>query len=174
PSGSGSINTTVNLPANAAATFLLRGTVPPDATGTLTNTVEAMPPPGFADPSPGTATDTDQLTPQAELAGTKSRPTTAVPGDTAASTHPVANTRPSTATNVVVNDPTPSGLSFVSNSGACASPFPCTFGSLAPGASQTITTTLLVPAGYQTPNPIVQTASVSSQTPDLVPGNNSA
>src|SRR5262249_49440180 len=54
------------------------------------------------------------------------------------------------------------------------SPFPCTFGSLAPGASQTITTTLLVPAGYQTPNPIVQTASVSSQTPDLVPGNNSA
>src|SRR5262249_10143970 len=46
--------------------------------------------------------------------------------------------------------------------------------SLAPGASQTITTTLLVPPGYQTPNPIVQTASVSSQTPDLVPGNNSA
>ena len=174
PSGSGSINTTVNLPANAAATFALKGTVPPGATGALTNTVEAIAPAGFADPTPSIATDTDQLTPQADLAVTKSGPATVVPGNTAVYTIVVSNAGPSTATNVVVNDPTPSGLTFVSNSGACTSAFPCAFGSLAPGASQTITTTLLVPPGYQTPNPIVQTASVSSQTPDLVTGNNSA
>jgi uncharacterized repeat protein (TIGR01451 family) len=174
PSGSGSINTTVNLPASTAATFVLKGTVPPDATGTLTNTAEAMPPPGFADPTPGIATDTDQLTPQADLAVTKSGPTTVVPDNSAVYTIVVSNAGPSTATNVVVNDPTPTGLTFVSNSGGCTSAFPCTFGSLAPGASQTITTTLLVPPGYQTPNPIMQAASVSSQTDDPTPGNNSA
>src|SRR4029077_14351454 len=154
--------------------FVLKGTVPPGATGALTNTVEAIAPAGFADPTPSIATDTDQLTPQADLAVTKSGPTTVVPGNSAVYTIVVSNAGPSTATNVMVNDPTPSGLTFISNSGGCTSAFPCTFDSLAPGASQTITTTLLVPPGYQTPNPIVQTASVSSQTPDLVPGNNSA
>src|SRR5262249_25537281 len=121
PSGSGSINTAVNLPATAAATFVLKGTVPPDATGTLTTTVEAMPPAGVADPSPRIATDTDQLTPQADLAVTKSGPTSVVPGNSAVYTIVVSNAGPSAATNVVVNDPTPSGLSFISNSGACAS-----------------------------------------------------
>ena len=67
----------------------------------------------------------------------------------------MSNAGPSTATNVVVNDPTPSGLTFVSNSGALYVAVPVHLGSLAPGASQTITTTLLVPPGYTTPNPIV-------------------
>src|SRR5262249_11874267 len=70
PSGSGSINTTVNLPANTAATFVLKGTVPPDATGTLTKTVEAMPPAGLAHPRPGHPT------------GTRPPPTAAHPGRT--------------------------------------------------------------------------------------------
>ncbi len=174
PTGAGSIDTTVNLPANTAATFVLTGTVPADATGTLTNTAEAMPPAGFANPGSGVATDTDELTPQADLALTKSGPPTVVPGNAAVYTIVVTNEGPSTATNVVVNDSTPSGLTFVSNSGDCTTPFPCTLATLAPRASRTITTTLLVPPGYQTPNPIVQTASVSSQTPDPVPGNDSA
>src|SRR5262249_4197395 len=135
---------------------------------------EAMPPAGFADPTPSIATDTDQLTPQADVAVTQSRPISGGPGHSPRYTIGVGNTGASPPANRLVDDPTPTRLSLVSNRGACASTFPCTFGSLAPGASQTITTTLLVPPGYQTPNPIVQTASVSSQTPDLVPGNNSA
>src|SRR5262249_45769629 len=39
---------------------------------------------------------------------------------------------------------------------------------------QTITTTYLVPPGYTTPNPIVETATVSSPVPDPDPSNNTA
>jgi len=173
PSGSGPIDATVNLPVGATATFLLRGTVSPDATGTLVNTASAQNPPGFGDPTPSIATDTDQVTPQADLSLTKTGPATVVPGNMAVYTIVVTNSGPSTAANVVVNDPTPSGLTFESNSGACTTAFPCALGALAPGSSQTITTTLLVPPGYTTPNPIVEIASVSSPTPDLTPANNS-
>jgi uncharacterized repeat protein (TIGR01451 family) len=174
PSGSGPIDATVNLPIGAAATFLLRGTVSPDATGTLVNTASAQNPPGFGDPTPSSATDTDQVTPQADLSLTKTGPATVVPGNMAVYTIAVTNAGPSTATNVVVNDPTPSGLTFESNSGACTTAFPCALGALAPGASETITTTLLVPPGYTTPSPIVEIATVSSPTTDSTPGNNTA
>ena len=74
-----------------------------------------------------------------------------------------------------MTDPTPAGLTFVSNSGDCATPFPCDLGVLAFGAPpKTITTTYLVPPGYTTPNPIVETATVSSPVPDPAPDNNSA
>src|SRR5262249_40602148 len=52
--------------------------------------------------------------------------------------------------------------------------FPCALGALARGASRTITTSLLVPPGYQTPNPIVQTVTVSSPTTDTTPANDTA
>src|SRR5262249_46432770 len=81
--GSGPINTTVNLPVGATATFTLSGTVAPDATGTLVNTASAQDPPGVADPTPSSATDTDQITPQADLAVTKTGPASVVPGNTA-------------------------------------------------------------------------------------------
>ena len=57
-----------------------------------------------ADPTPSIATDTDQLTPQADLAVTKSgrRPWYR---RAAVYTIVVGNAGPSTATNVVVNDP---------------------------------------------------------------------
>src|SRR5262249_28482602 len=101
-------------------------------------------------------------------------PATVVPGNTALYAIVVTNSGPSAATNVVVNDPTPEGLTFVSNSGSCTTAFPCALGTLAPGASQTITTTLLVPPGYTTPNPIVEIATVSSPTTDPTPGNDTA
>src|SRR5262249_13512893 len=64
------------------------------------------------------------------------------------------------------------GLTFVSNTGDCTTAFPCALGSLAPGATRTITSTFTVPLGYTMPNPIAQTASVTSTTPDLTPGDN--
>jgi hypothetical protein len=64
-SGTGVINTTVNLGASptSTVTFVLVGHVAPGATGTMTNTVTAQPPAGFTDPTPGnnTATDTDTV-----------------------------------------------------------------------------------------------------------------
>src|SRR5262249_46580053 len=74
PSGSGAIDATVNLPVGATATFVLQGTVSPDATGTLANTASAQNPSGVADPTPSIATDTDALTPQADVSVTKTGP----------------------------------------------------------------------------------------------------
>src|SRR5262249_6533007 len=76
------------------------------------------------------------------------------------------------ATDVTVTDLTPAGLTFVSNGGSCSTPFPCSLGTLAPGASAMITTTYLVPSGYTGPDPIMNEATVSSPTPDPEEGNN--
>src|SRR5262249_4196482 len=170
--GTGLLDAPVSLPANTGATFVLGGPVAPDATGDLTNPVEALPPPGLGPPT--NATDTDVLTPQADLAISESGQATTVPGSQVVYTIVVQNNGPSTASSVVVNAPTPAGLLFVANAGDCSTPFACVLGSLPPGATRTIVTTLAVPPGYTTPNPIVDVASVSSLTQDIVPSNNSA
>ena len=73
-----------------------------------------------------------------------------------------------------VADPTPPGLTFVSNAGDCTTAFPCALGTLPAGATRTITATFAIPPGYTTPDPIANTATVSSPTPDAAAGNNSA
>src|SRR5262249_17603937 len=115
-----------------------------------------------------------QVTTQADLSVTKDGPNRAVAGSNLVFTVTVRNQGPSVATGVTLSDPTPPGLIFVSNSGDCTTAFPCALGNLAPGATRTITTTLSVPSGYVSPDPIVNQASVTSATPDPAPGNNSA
>ena len=80
----------------------------------------------------------------------------------------VTNAGPSDATGVTLTDPTPPGLTFVSNAGDCTTAFPCNLGTLPPGATRTITATFAIPSGYTTPNPIANTATVSSPTPPAV------
>jgi len=72
-SGSGDIVDTINLPPGGSVTYTLLATVDPNATGLLSNTVTVSVPGGFVDTSPGdnTATDTDTLTPEADLLITK-------------------------------------------------------------------------------------------------------
>src|SRR5690606_32026121 len=65
----------------------------------------------------------------------------AAPGSTASYTIVVTNNGPSDATDVVVSDPTPAGLTFVSNAGSCTTAFPCDLGVLPAGESRTITST---------------------------------
>jgi uncharacterized repeat protein (TIGR01451 family) len=83
----------------------------------------------------------------------------------------VTNNGPGTATNTVVNDPTPAGLTFISNSGACATAYPCLLGSLAPGHVLAITSRYRVSA---TGGSITNTASAGSSATDPVPSNSSA
>ena len=165
PSGTGSMNTTVTLPRGASATFRLTGTVKTDATGTLVNTVNARTPPPFAGNSDVSATDTNTITSQADLSITKMGPATVVPGNNVVYTITVMATGPSAATNTMVNDTTPSGLAFVSNSGDCMTAFPCDLGTLAPNDRRVITTTFAVPQDYRTPDPIHNVATVASETP---------
>jgi hypothetical protein len=64
-SGTGSINTTVNLANGGSATFKLTGTVSSNASGTLTNQASVAPPSTTGDPNlaNNTATDSDQIAP---------------------------------------------------------------------------------------------------------------
>src|SRR5207249_698808 len=60
---------TVTLASGASATITLSGTIDPAATGSITNTATVSPPSGVTDANSAndTATDTDTLTPQADL-----------------------------------------------------------------------------------------------------------
>ena len=138
-----------------------------DATGTLVNTVNARTPPPFAGNSDVSATDTNTITSQADLSITKMGPATVVAGNNVVYTITVMATGPSAATNTMVNDTTPSGLAFVSNSGDCMTAFPCDLGTLAPNDRRVITTTFAVPQDYRTPDPIHNVATVSSVTPPI-------
>lgn len=59
--GTGNINTTVNLLGNGVATFTVNGTVSASQTGDLVNTATVTLPPGLTDPDPSdnSSTDTD-------------------------------------------------------------------------------------------------------------------
>jgi hypothetical protein len=68
----------LSLATGESATITLSGTIDPAATGSLTNTVTVAPPNGVTDNNAAnnTATDTDTLTPQADLSLTNSGPVT--------------------------------------------------------------------------------------------------
>ena len=147
-----------------------------NAIGQLVNTATVTPPAGAVDgdTANNSATSTVTLTPSADVQVTKSGPATAVAGTNVVYTITVTNAGPADATGVTLTDPTPPGLTFVSNTGDCTTAFPCNLGTLPPAATRTITATFAIPSGYTTPDPIANTAAVSSTTPDAAAGNNSA
>ena len=173
PSGSGSISESVTVPVGGTVTFTVTGTVSAAAVGVLVNTASVAPPPGASDPSSANNTDSDTLTPQADLAITKTGPASVVAGANVVYTITVTNAGPSNAEGVVVTDVTPTGLTFVSNAGDCTTPFPCALGTVPAGAPpSTITATFAVPLSYTTPDPLPNTATVSTATSDPVAANN--
>ena len=85
----------------------------------------------------------------------------------------VRNHGPSDAPGVTVSDPTPAGLTFVGNTGACTTAFPCALGTVPAGQTRTIVSTFLVPTGYGAAS-ILNTASVATTVADTDSSNNSA
>jgi uncharacterized repeat protein (TIGR01451 family) len=143
------------------------------ATGNYANTATATSTTG--DPTPGNNTATNTPTPvaSADLAVVKtaSNPNPTV-GTNVTFTIVVSNNGPSAADAVVVNDALPSGYTFVS-----ANPSTGTYngtawtvGTLANGASATLTVTATVLATGNYAN----TATATSTTGDPTPGNNSS
>jgi len=110
----------------------------------------------------------------ADLHVTKGGPASVTAGQTVTYTVSVSNNGSAPAAAVLVTDPTPAGLTFVSNTGACATPFPCNVGNIAIGGSATITSTFSIPSGYLAPDPVVNTASATTTTPSSNPGDDSA
>lgn len=110
----------------------------------------------------------------ADLSIGKVGPASVVRSASIAYTLTITNNGPADAVGVTVSDSTPPGLTFVSTSGACTTAFPCFLGNLSAGASRTITATFTVAANYSGPDPIVNTATVSSNTTDTTSTNNTA
>jgi uncharacterized repeat protein (TIGR01451 family) len=161
------------LTAGQSKTITSTFTTPPTFTGTsIANTASVTS--TTSDPSAGnnSATATTPFgPPNADLLLVKTGPASATPGSTITYTLTIINNGPATAINVNVADPTPAGLSFISNSGACSSPFPCSLGNLTSNQSATITATYTVTA---TSGPVTNTATVSSSSTDPSSGNNAS
>ncbi|MCK7594492.1 DUF7507 domain-containing protein [Pseudomarimonas salicorniae] len=99
--------------------------------------------------------------------------TTAVPGETVTFSIQVQNLGSIAVNDVLVTDPTPAGMSFVANSGACTTAFPCALGTLGAGGSATINASFRVDDGTAPGTVLTNTASVSGGVSDPSPGNNS-
>ena len=164
----------------ASLTFTYRFAIPPDFPGSpdsstpgLFNAVQGFPP---FDSDTGNNFDFIPIvvTPQADVVVTKTGPPAVVAGSVVSYFIRVSNSGSSAATNVMIEDPIPAGLSLASAEGPCASGFPCTIATLAPGEGQTTRIDLLVPRDYAGPPTFVNTASATSPVSDPVPGNNSA
>ncbi|MGN6520930.1 MAG: DUF7507 domain-containing protein [Dokdonella sp.] len=157
------------LASGAGAIVTVTYAVAPTASGAVTNNASVSsttPDPDLGNNASSATTPLVVVATSADLAITTSGPASATAGDTIAYTVVVTNAGPDAAVNVIVTDATPAGLVFVGNSGACASAYPCAIGTLASGASATITSTYAVPANYAGANPLVNTALVASDTPD--------
>ena len=173
-SGSGNINTPVTVPVGATVVFTATGTVNAAATGELVNSAQVAPPAGLTNRTSAIATDHDAIATEADVAITKTGPASIVAGNNLVYTITVTNTGPSDAAGVVVSDTTPTGLTFVSNTGDCATAFPCALGVVPAGATRTITATFTVPADYSGPSPIANVAVASATTLDPATANNTA
>lgn len=150
--------------------------VPVDAPvpGILTNVASVSSPTDDPDLGNNRATAHSTLAPSADVVVTKGAPQQVTPGQNVTYTLTVRNDGPSIASAVTLDDPAPSGLTFSGNAGDCATAFPCTIGDLAPGMSRTVLATFTIPPDYKAPDPVANTATARSETPDPAPGNNSA
>ncbi|MCC7127074.1 MAG: DUF11 domain-containing protein, partial [Acidobacteria bacterium] len=149
-------------------------TVRADQAGPLAGTARRT---GGAQPDPGSANDESTVTPVAvalaDVSLIATGPAQVLAGSTIQYTLTVRNGGPGVATSVVVANPTPANLTFVSTAGACTTTFPCALGTLAPNEERVITvrfTVNLVPNGTLVQN----TATVTASTPDNNTGNNAS
>src|SRR5205823_5616 len=109
--------TTGKIGRAACREIQLTVVISPSLTGKLSNTATVAATSGVTDTNPGnnSSTDTDQLTPEADLSITKDDgAATAVPGTNDTYTVTVTNSGPSTVTGATVSDVLPAGTTFVS------------------------------------------------------------
>src|SRR5262249_13396424 len=143
-------STLVTLAPGQSATFTVTIAIDPGLTGLMTNTATVTPPVGVTDPdnTNNSATDTDVLTPQADLSIDKTDGKAGeVPGTSVTYTITVTNGGPSSVTGATVSDPLPAGTTFVSATGGATydsltNTVHFTTGTLAPTDTSTFELTL--------------------------------
>ncbi|MCM2315239.1 MAG: DUF11 domain-containing protein, partial [Thermoanaerobaculia bacterium] len=161
PGGTRSISTVYSIPS---------GYTTPDPLSN-TATVSASTP----DPVPGnnTSTATAPVTAEADLSVLKVGPTLVTAGEQVIYTITVTNNGPSDAAGVVLADTAAPGVSLVENSGDCLTPFPCALGTIAVGATRTVTSTFDVSPSYGG-DQLQNLATVSAATADPFAGHNTS
>lgn len=166
-----------SLAAGASATITVTATA--TAVGTLTNTATLISS-GRPDTDPvdNSASATVQVNPTADLSLTKSvTPAGGAPGQPVTYQLTATNAGPSPASGVHVVDTLPAGVSGPSESGSVectirGQTVDCTLGDFPVGATATITIGAVVTAGAT--GTIVNTATISSDTNDPNPADNTA
>ncbi len=184
-SGSGNISDTVNLPAGGSVTYTASCTISASATGTLSNTATVAAPGGVTDSTPGnnSATDSDTLSPQADLSITKTDGvTSATPGGSVTYTIVASNAGPSNAPGSTVADTFPATLTCTwtcvgAGGGTCTASGSGNINdtvNLPSGGSATYTASCTISAAAT--GSLVNTATVAAAggVTDPTPGNNSA
>ncbi len=181
-SGSGNVNDTVNLPAGASVTYTASCAIAASATGTLSNTATVTLA-GDPNAANNSATDTDTLTPQANLGITKTDGvTTATPGGSVTYTITASNAGPSNAPGSSVADTFPASLTCTwtclgSGGGTCTASGAGNLGdtvNLPSGASVTYTASCAISAAATGILSNTATVSTPGGVTDPTPGNNSA
>ncbi len=183
--GSGNISDTVNLPSGGSVTYTASCTISASATGTLSNTATVTAPAGVTDPTPGnnSATDTDTLTPQADLAITKTDGvTTVTPGGSLTYTIVASNSGPSNAPGTSVADTFPASLTCTwtcvgAGGGTCTAAGSGNISdtvNLPAGGSVTYTASCTVSGSASGSISNTATVTAAGGVTDPNPGNNSA
>jgi uncharacterized repeat protein (TIGR01451 family) len=183
--GSCSGTTTVScdlgtVPAGTANDATVTIVVRPGAISSVTNTASVSS--STADPSPGNnlSSAPTTVTPSADLSLTKGdSPDPVLLGGDVTYTLTVHNAGPSSAAGVSVSDPLPDGLTFVSadsTQGTCSgtATVSCAIGTVAAGAANDVTVTIVATAGPDAVPSVTNTATASSSTADPTSANNEA
>ncbi|MFD2602556.1 choice-of-anchor L domain-containing protein, partial [Flavobacterium suzhouense] len=160
------------LAVNQVVTYTVTVDVPASYTGPLT-TQASVTSPNTVDPVPGcsqcTDTDTSLMDADVVVVNTNNQ-TTYIPGSTATYTVTVTNNGPAAATNVVVNNAVPAGVTNFSWSGngvpVTAGALNNTIGTMTVGQVVTYTVTFDVPAGYNAATLVSQTVVTSDRDSD--------
>src|SRR6185295_3655131 len=181
-SGSGNLSDTVNLPAGASATYTATCAINASATGTLSNTATVTLA-GDPNAANNSATDTDTLTPQANLGITKTDGvTTATAGGSVTYTITASNAGPSNAPGSTVADTFPASLTCTwtcvgAGGGTCTASGSGNINdtvNLPSGGSVTYTASCTISAAATGTLSNTATVAAPGGVTDPTPGNNSA
>ena len=184
-SGSGNINDAVNLPSGGSTIYTASCAISAAATGTLSNTATVTAPGGVTDPVPGnnSATDTDTLGAQADLAITKTDGvTSATAGGSVTYTITASNAGPSSAAGSTVADTFPASETCTwtcagAGGGTCTASGSGNINdavNLPSGGSTIYTASCTISAAATGTLSNTATVTAPAGVTDPVPGNNSA
>jgi uncharacterized repeat protein (TIGR01451 family) len=165
---------TGTLDAGSSALITVKVAVGPAVLGAVTSTVTVTTSANDPNPTNDTASETTTVVASADLKVAMTHKGWFRAGTQGSYSLTISNGGPSTATDVVVTITLPAGMTFVSAGSTCSAlgaVVTCTLGTLAPGATVSLTLIVAVASGIS--GTFTPVATVTSPTPDPNSANNS-